>query len=102
MNQQTQQRPAAPGYWMHETGGALAPAILRYLENEPLTVRDLVLIRAYIRQWIHADVWDSNPNLGEDGRAELARLRRLAQGLNNRDAIDSWIAESVDFGLDPL
>lgn len=96
-------RPARPpGYWMHETGGELAPAVMAYLEGDSLTVRQVALIRAYFRQWIYSDVWDLNPRLGDDGRGILAGLRSDVARLLSRKCIDAWVARAVEFGLDPL
>lgn len=91
-----------PGYWMNETSGELVPAIVRYLEGDALSVRDVALIRVYIEQWIGSGVWDTNPAQTEESRAELAVLRELARVLTNREAIDAWISMAVDFGMDPL
>ena len=91
-----------PGYWMNETGGELAPAVMRYLEGQPLSERDIELIRLYIQQWIGSPVWFMNPSLTDEGRRDLDRLRELARVLNNRGAIDAWLTLAVDFGVDPL
>ena len=93
---------SAPDYWMDETGGKLAPAIARYLDGASLSADDIALIAAYLRQWIDSPLWDDNPHLVDSGRAELARLRELARVLNNRAAIEAWLALAVDFGVDPL
>jgi len=91
-----------PGYWQRETGGQLVPAILRYMRAEPLTVRDLSLVGAYLRQWVSAPAWDTNPHLGDGGRAELAAIRASAQKARTRDDIDRLIDRLVDLGMDPL
>lgn len=95
-------QPYAPGYWMHETGGELAPAIRRYLEGQPLSVHEITLIRLYIQQWIDAGVWDCNPDQSEEGREGLAGLRQMARVLSNRESIEAWIELATDFGIDPL
>jgi hypothetical protein len=87
---------------MSETSGELAPAITRYLEARPLFVRDIALIRAYLRQWIDSDVWDANPSQDDDGRMELSRLRKMARAITCQRDIEVWIAEAVGFGVDPL
>ena len=93
-----------PGYWMNETGGELVPAMHRYLKGEALTLRDVALIGAYIRQWIESPVWEQNPRMDDEGRECLAALRvtAAARFLTNRKAIDAWIAMAEDFGVDPL
>jgi hypothetical protein len=87
---------------MAEQGGQLAPAITRYLEARPLFVRDIALIRAYLRQWIDSDVWDQNPAAGPDEAAELAKLREKARAITDQRDIDEWIAAALAFGVDPL
>jgi hypothetical protein len=93
---------AGPGYWMDETGGELVPAVKRYLQGYRLSSRDIALIAAYLRQWIESPVWDQNPHMSEEGRAELARLRELARVLLNQPTIDAWLSLAVEFGVDPL
>ena len=94
-------KPARPDYWANETGGLLVPAIRRYLNGQPLSDHDVILIRTYIQQWIGSQVWDNNPHM-DAGREQLARLRDLARFLTDRKAITAWIAMAVDFGVDPL
>jgi hypothetical protein len=92
-----------PGYWMAETSGELAPAVHRYLEGSELSVRDVVLLRAYLRQWIDSPVWDGKPSLtDEQGREELATLRSRARLLTDRASMDDWLALADEFGVDPL
>jgi hypothetical protein len=91
-----------PGYWPNETGGALAPAVRRYLDGQPLSTGDVRLIAQYLQQWIDSSIWDGNPHADDAARAELKRLRALARGINERRAIDAWIEAAGDFGVDPL
>jgi hypothetical protein len=92
---------SAPGYWMDETGGQLAPAIERYLAGE-LRNGDIPLIRAYLRQWIDSPAWDNNPHLTADGVRELADLRSSVETIATREDIDGWLKIAIDKGLDPL
>jgi hypothetical protein len=92
----------APGYWPNETGGELALAMKRYLEGQPLTVRDIALLRAYLRRWVDASAWDSNPHMTDESCATLALLRRQAREITTRDAIDQFVADATEFGMDPL
>jgi hypothetical protein len=94
--------PLAPKYWLHETDGKLASAIKRYLNGEGLSVDDILLIRAYLRQWIDSPVWDQNPHMNDNGRRVLAEMRFLVKGLKNRADLDRWIGVAVDQGMDPL
>ena len=83
-----------PGYWMHETSGALRPAVEAFLLDEPMTEEQIAAMRAYLRQWIAGD-WVCD-------RQELDRLRASVDGLTTRRAISDWIDFAVEEGIDPL
>ncbi|MBR0681938.1 hypothetical protein GXW74_15695 [Roseomonas eburnea] len=85
-----------PGYWTNETSGVLRPAVEAYLRHEPLTETHIVALRAYLRQWIASPEWMA------DDEADLQRLRTAVDGLTSRAAIDAWIADAVELGIDPL
>lgn len=97
-----------PRFWRHEVGGKLAPSIERYLTNQtaggPFSDDDLLLVRAYLVQWIDAPCW--NPESGDDdsgGSAkELAELRRDCRALSSADQIHDWLMRALDLGIDPL
>jgi hypothetical protein len=59
-------------------------------------------MRADICLWIDSAVWDTNPHLTDEGRVELARLRRLAHGIDSVEAINVWWAFAITQGVDPL
>jgi hypothetical protein len=82
-----------PGYWMNETSGVLRAPIMAYLQKEKLTPDQIELIKAYICQWIYADVWLS-PKLG--------RLRKMASAIDSEEAIDNWLTEALCEGIDPF
>ena len=95
--------PTAPKYWKYEAGGELAPAMERLIRREPLTDRDIVLIRDYFRQWVRSPVWDRNPHAGVHGAtAALARLRADVDNLQSYRDIEAWESLAVDWGIDPL
>lgn len=83
----------APGYWMHETTGVLAPAVHAYLSAEPMTGEQIAALRAYLRQWIFAPVWRG------DG---IDELRSLIGTLTTRRAIEDWLDDAVALGINPL
>lgn len=87
--------PDAPKYWMLEIGDQLRPAIMRYLENEPLEAGDVDIIRAYLRQWIDSPVWNAE---GE----EVDDLRRKVREIRTRSDVCDWIEDALDLGIDPL
>lgn len=82
-----------PGYWMHETSGALRPAIEAYLGGGSMTQEQITAVRAYLRQWIMADGW-SGPMIGF--------LRRRINDLVSRPTISAWLASAERQGIDPL
>jgi hypothetical protein len=92
----------APGFWMSETTGVLRPAIEAYLHGVPMTAAQISTMRAYLRQWIGAPRWDTNPHAGCTERAWLARMRARIDDLTSRRAISKWLADAIDGGIDPL
>lgn len=91
-----------PGYWMAETSGALGAAVPAYLAGLPMSGEHIAAMRAYLRQWIGATVWDENPHSDKAERAWLARMRAAIDGLTTREAIERWLDEAVNAGIDPL
>ena len=83
----------APGFWMYEQSGVLIPVIEAYLHGKDLDPDQIVLMRAYLRQWINAP--------GFTG-PEIEDLRRRVDGLTSQEAIDVWIYDAVETGADPL
>jgi hypothetical protein len=80
-----------PCFWMYEASGVLVPVVWRYLRHEPMTDADIAMMRAYLRQWIAAPGW-----CGVDD------LRQRIDTLTTRHAIDSWLEDALDAGIDPL
>lgn len=81
-----------PGYWVHETSGALRPAIEAYLSGGDMATEHVVAMRAYLRQWINGDFqgW------------RIAELRREVELLTSREEIERWLDHCIDLGIDPL
>ena len=86
--------PRAPGFWMNETSGVLRPAVTAYLNHEPMTGEQIAAMRAYFRQWI-APGWMY-------GDPALEPLRAKIDGLTSIAALDAWLEEAIDLGIDPL
>ena len=82
----------APGYWMYETSGVLRPAVEAYLNREPMSDADIAAMRAYLRQWIAAGF------IGPD----IGALQRRVDGLTDREAIEEWLDDAIELGIDPL
>jgi hypothetical protein len=84
-----------PGFWMHEETGVLRPAIEAYLQFQPLSETHIALIRRYLHQWIMAPCWGP-------GDVDILSLRARVDKLDSRDAIDRWLDDALDCGIDPL
>lgn len=91
-----------PGYWMHETSGVLRPAVEAYLVGVDMTPEQIAAMRAYLRQWIMAPVWNTNPYAGPDEWAWLERMRDDIDTLSTRMAISEWLRIAMEGGIDPL
>jgi hypothetical protein len=82
---------AAPGYWMNETSGVLRPAVEAYLLGEPMSEAQIAAMRAYLRQWV----------AGFFG-AGAADLASRVDKLTSREAIEDWLDDATEIGIDPL
>jgi hypothetical protein len=85
---------SVPGYWQNETGDELKPAIIAYLENRPLTARQIEVFRLYLKQWIDAPGWVPTE--------ELVDLREGVSMIRSVHHIEAWLAAAMDIGIDPL
>lgn len=83
----------APGFWMYETSGVLRPAVQAYLAGAALTAAQIAALRAYLRQWIMAPAWRG---------PAIELLRARIDALTTREAIDAWINDADEAGVDPL
>jgi hypothetical protein len=82
----------APGYWMNETSGVLRPVVERWLNGRPLTAPELATMRAYLRQWMAGD-WQG---------PAAADLRARVDLIRSNGALDRWLSDAADVGIDPL
>jgi hypothetical protein len=87
------QMPSRPGYWMHEEGGVLAPAVSAYLAHEPLTTAQIVAIRLYLRQWMADPGWKG---------PLIDPLRTAADEIASRTDVTRWLELAEAAGIDPL
>lgn len=94
--------PEAPKFWRFEQGSELKPAIFAYLEDKPLTVREIAVISSYLTQWIASPVWDLSPSHDMYSRNTLLVLRATAPRLAEREDIDEWLMLAIEQGIDPL
>jgi hypothetical protein len=82
-----------PGYWMNEQSGKLKPAVLAYLKGEKLDDVQIGFIRAYLRQWIDAPMWQGD---------EIEELRQSVLGVCDRATIKDWLDDALKANIDPL
>ena len=83
-----------PHYWMTEQTGALADAVERYINGEPLLAREIELLRQYLRQYLERAVMTGDAN-------RSALLRRLADLRSARD-IERFADELAEIGVEPF
>jgi hypothetical protein len=73
---------------------AVPGVIRKHLEDkEHLTPADVIVMRAYLRQWIAGAQW-TGPH--------IKTLRRLADDIATVEDIHSWLEIAEDAGIDPL
>lgn len=94
--------PEAPKFWRDESTGVLAAAVMKYLRDQAMTLRDIAVMRAYLRQWMASPVWDMNPSHDQESREELARLRRTVETIQTGKDVRRWLRVALDAGIDPL
>ena len=90
-----------PGYWMNEEGGELKPAIERYLNN-CADRADVPILRAYLRQWVCATVWDENPHRVSGRYGMLALLRQRVNEIRTVADVHEFLELLELEGIDPL
>jgi hypothetical protein len=79
---------------MYETSGRLTPVVEAYLNGKTLSPEQVQLMRAYLRQWIDADVWECDD--------KVAELRRKVREIESRKDIEIWLDQAMEVGIDPL
>lgn len=89
---------ALPGYWQDEESGVLRPVVESYLNGAPLSPLQIGVMRAYLRQWMHAPAWRSLPS--EPGG--VAQLRRDVEAISDRASLAGWLERALALGIDPL
>jgi hypothetical protein len=87
--------PQPPKYWTFEPP-ELSVAVHAYIAGEDLTVRDLLLMRAYLRQWVDSPVW------GDEGRQWLAELRERVRAIASPADIKQALSIMTARRMDPL
>lgn len=86
--------PDAPKYWMKETSGEVASAMIPYLNGKNLTPNQVGIMKAYLWQWIASPVWR--------GGAELEQLRQQVLKISNYRELNECIEAAIEMNMDPL
>jgi hypothetical protein len=96
--------PQPPKYWTFEPP-ELGPAVHAYTAGEDLTVRDVALMREYLRQWVDSSVWEMNPHETDEGLQWLAELRQRVRAIASPDditqALSIMTARRMDWTFEP-
>lgn len=85
--------PLHPGYWRDEETGVVQDAVQSFLMHYELSPRQISVMREYLRQWIMAPVWHG---------PGVEALRARIDSLTTFQAIDKWLDDALDDGIDPL
>jgi hypothetical protein len=93
--------PQPPKYWTFEPR-ELGVAVHAYMAGKDLTVRDVLLMRAYLRQWVDSPVWEGYPYETDGGRQWLAELRERVRAIASRDDIAQCLSIMTARRMDPL
>jgi hypothetical protein len=91
----------APKYWTLELREVSA-AVQAYRAEKGLTVRDVALLREYLRQWVASPVWEMNPHETDAGRQWLAELRHRVRAIASRNDIAQCLSIMTARSMDPL
>jgi hypothetical protein len=81
-----------PGYWQNEQSGVLAPVVRAYLNGVPLSMMQIKIMRAYLRQWIAGDF--RGPG--------IESLRRRVETISTNGDLKAWLDDALELGIDPL
>jgi hypothetical protein len=93
--------PQPPKYWTFEPH-ELGTAVQNYMGGKDLTVRDVLRMRAYLKQWVDSPVWEVYPCETDGGRQWLAELRERVRAIASRDDITQALSIMTAHRMDPL
>jgi hypothetical protein len=91
----------APKYWTLELR-EVSVAVQAYRTGKDLTVRDVLLMREYLRQWVDSPVWEMNPHETDGSRQWLAELRQRVRAIASRNDIAPCLSIMTARRMDPL
>ena len=93
--------PQPPKYWTFEPP-ELSVAVHAYTAGKGLTVRDVALMRAYLKQWVDSPVWEGYPYETDGGRQWLAGLRERVRAIASPADIKQALSIMTARRMDPL
>jgi hypothetical protein len=93
--------PQPPKYWTFEPP-ELGVAVHAYMAGKDLTVGDVALMRAYLKQWVDSLVWEGYPSETDGGRQWLAELRERVRAITSPDDIAQCLSIMTARRMDPL
>lgn len=92
----------APLRWQDDASGELPRIMLTFFEQKrELTPIEVERVRDYGEYYLDAPMWDANPYIDEEGRAELAGLREQIKAAHTVGDVDRWIHACLAIGIDP-
>jgi hypothetical protein len=93
--------PQPPKYWTFEPR-ELVIAVQVYMTGKDLTVRDVLLMRGYLGQWVDSPVWEGYPYETDGSRQWLAELRERVRAIASTDDIAQALSIMTARRMDPL
>jgi hypothetical protein len=95
-----------PLAWRGETSGELRSAMLAYLDaclgRGQASEGQLELVRLYLEYYVGAPCWSDGFNWDEEMRAALSALRGAIRDAHSLEAINAWVKQALETGIDPL
>jgi hypothetical protein len=91
----------APKFWTLELG-ELSVTVQAYRTGKDLTVRDVALMREYLRQWVDSPAREMNPHETDGGQQWLAELRQQVRAIASRNDIAECLDIMTAHRMDPL
>ncbi len=92
----------APLRWQDDMSGELPRIMLAFFEQQrELSPDEFERVRDYGEYYLDAPMWDANPHLDDEGRAELAALREQIKAARTVGDLNQWINACLEIGIDP-
>jgi hypothetical protein len=79
-----------PNHWMDESTGVLRPVVEAYLSGQRLSAEQLLVMRAYLHQWME-EPWKT---------PMLDVLRTQIGDIATQEDLDRWVARALEADID--